>query len=119
MKQYNKVSNYAMNDYVLREISKRREKSSHFLVSLMTPGERRDLRLVLSISGILKDRKLPCIEPLQLLETFPIPSNLFLTMALPFYCEKHGVKPLQEKRDIRELPLPSESAWRKDHVKTQ
>lgn len=54
----------------------------------MTPGERRDLRLVLSISGILKDRKLPCIEPLQVLETFPIPSNLFLTMALPIYSEK-------------------------------
>ena len=31
----------------------------------------------------------------------------------------HGVKPLQEKRDIRELPLPSESARRKDHVKTR
>ena len=29
------------------------------------------------------------------------------------------MKPLQEKRDIRELPLPSESARRKDHVKTQ
>ena len=54
----------------------------------MTPGERRDLRLVLSISGILKARKLPCIELLQVLETFPKASNLFLTVALPIYCKK-------------------------------
>ena len=31
----------------------------------------------------------------------------------------HGVNPLQAKRDIREFPVPSESACRKDLVKTQ
>ena len=31
----------------------------------------------------------------------------------------HGVNPLQAKRDVREFPVPSESACRKDLVKTR
>ena len=43
MKEYNKVLSYIIDEYVLRENSKRRENPCIFLVSLKTCGERRYL----------------------------------------------------------------------------
>lgn len=40
MKEYNKVSNYTVDEYVLRGDSKRRENSDIFLAPLKTFGER-------------------------------------------------------------------------------